>query len=98
MSANLDKRHLAHTRRLVESADFKNEFGKLVTQYPILRELYIAIKHELQGYAHINPNQNSGIYWMDTQPLYGIPMFSVLYTFDSDSVRLSSIIIVPEDQ
>jgi len=98
MSDNLDKAHLAKSRRIVESGGFTKDFRALVGQYPLLRELYIAIKHELQTHAHINPNQLQGIYWKDTKPLYGTPVFSVTYTFDEDKVYLSSILIVPDDE
>lgn len=92
MPSNLDKQHLAHTRRLVESRTFQQEFKALSDEYSILRDLLIAVRHDLAHYAHLEEDEYQGFYWKDTKPLFGTPTFSVMYRYDSTTVYLSSIV------
>ncbi len=54
----------------------------------------MAIRRDLQDYAHDNPNQHGNFYWKETAALYDTPSFAYYYTYDDNAVFLHDIMVI----
>ncbi len=78
-------------RRVIERPEVFEQCRKLIDQYPRFKDIWMEIRRDLEGYAHENPNIVSGYYWKTTSPIYGMPSFYYMYTYDDKIVTIYSI-------
>lgn len=88
-----DRQYKYVLRRVKESPDYLKQCRELAKNYDRFGEVIMAIKNNLAGYAHDNPNCNNGYYWYDTAAMFGMPSFNYIYTYDDKTVTICSIFL-----
>lgn len=91
-----DRQQNSFTRRIIEHPDFKKQCKELIGRFERFNEVWMAIRIDVQDYAHENPNESYGYYWKETMPMFGLPSFVYTYTYDDKAVTLFSIYVNDE--
>ncbi len=88
---DLDKQHLIHLRRLDEQSDFRQQCREFLNTFPRFDKVLIAVRRDLQDFAHLEPNPYQGYYWKETAQTADTPSFAICYTLDDSTVYIYSI-------
>lgn len=89
-----DLQFSSRPRRVTESSECRKYIRELFETYPRFREVLIAIRRDLQDFAHheaISHPSLSGYFFKRTAKCFETPSFTYYYTYDDGSAEIKWI-------